>query len=80
MKLTKKKSRLWIEILNTSHSESFKIKKKTLLEFLVVKPEDLTFKYGNKKRPKKAKTLLKNCEQTWKLYWEKKKLPKRRFP
>ena len=32
--INKKKSRLWIEILDTSYSESFKIKKRHLSDFL----------------------------------------------
>ena len=34
----RKKNRLWIEILNTSYSKDFKIKKKTALGFLTIQP------------------------------------------
>ena len=77
--INRKKSRLWIEILNTTYTENFKIKKKAPLGFLVVEPENLKFKYEKKKKPKKAKGLPKKFEQTWKSYWEKKKAPKRQL-
>ena len=35
-KFAEKKSRLWVEILNTSYPEDFKIKKTTPLGFLVM--------------------------------------------
>ena len=71
--VNKEKTRLWIEILNTSYTEDFEIKKKTSLGVLIIKSENLKFKYAKKKRPKKAKGLPKNWEQTWKSYWKKKK-------
>ena len=70
---------MWIEIVNTSYTEDFKIKKKTPLGFLVIEPEHLKFKYGRKKKTKKAKSLPKNWEQTWRSYWQKEKSPTRMF-
>ena len=50
---------MWIEIVNTSYTEDFKIKKKTPLGFLVIEPEHLKFKYGRKKKDKKSKEFTK---------------------
>lgn len=76
--ITKRKSRLWIEILNTSYNANFNIKNKTPLGFLVAEPENLKSKYGKKKKTKKVKGILQNWEQIWKSFWEKKKTPKGR--
>ena len=35
-KINKEKSKLWIEILNTSYTENFKIKKRHLSDFLLL--------------------------------------------
>ena len=59
------KTRLWIEILNTSYSEKLKIKSKALLGLLVIEPENLEFKYKTKKKPKKQSGLPKGWEKNW---------------
>ena len=50
---------MWIEIVNTSYTEDFKIKKETPLGFLVIEAEHLKFKYGRKKKDKKSKGFTK---------------------
>ena len=79
-KIDKKKSILWIEILNESYFDELKIKNKTPIGFLVIEPENLELAYGRKKKPKKAVDVPKNWEKTWKTYWQKKKMPNRRVP
>ena len=51
--------RLWTEILNRSFEDNIVIKKKRPLGFIVVEPENLTFKYVPIK--KKNKTKEKAC-------------------
>ena len=65
---------LWIEVLNTSYTEDLKIKKNSILGFLVFEPENLKFKYAIKKKTKRGKGLPKNWEQTWRTYWKKRSL------
>ena len=48
-----KKERLWIEILNRSYEEDSKIKKNSILGFLVIEPENLSFKHETKSTKKK---------------------------
>ena len=50
---------MWIEILNRSFEDNIVIKKKRPLGFIVVEPENLTFKYVPIK--KKNKTKEKAC-------------------
>ena len=50
-----KKERLWIEILNRSYEED--LKKNSILGFLVIEPENLSFKHETKST-KKRKSLL----------------------
>ena len=71
------KTRLWIEILNTSYTEELKITRNNILRFLVIEPENLSFKYVTKNKIKKETGLPKNWERTWKAYWEKKKWSKK---
>ena len=78
--INNEKRRLWIEVLNTSYTEDLKIKKNSILGFLVIEPENLKFKYAIKKKTKREKGLPKNSEQMWKTYWEKKKSTKRWLP
>ena len=37
--------RLWIEILSKSYNEDIKIKKNTVLGFVVIEPDNLSFKH-----------------------------------
>ena len=71
------KTRLQIEILNTSYTEELKITGNNTLGFLVIEPENLSFKYVTKNKTKKETGLPKNWEQTWKAYWEKRKWSKK---
>ena len=63
-KIDKKKSRLWIEILNESYFDELKIKIKTPIGFPVIKPENSKFAYGREKKPKKAVGGPKNWEKS----------------
>ena len=69
--VNKQKSRLWIEILNSSYFEKLKRKIKTPLGFFVIEPEKLKSKYETKKKPKKQTGLPNNWYKTWKMYWQK---------
>ena len=62
--------RLWIKILNKSYNEPIKISKNTVLGFIVIEPEFLSYKHetANAKTKKKEKILPK----TWS-FWTKKK-------
>ena len=77
LQINNEKTRLWIEILNTSYTEELKITRNNILGFLVIEPENLSFKYVTKNKTKKETGLPKNWEQTWKAYWEKKKWSKK---
>ena len=55
-----KQERSWIEILNRSYEEDLKIKKKnSILGFLVIEPENLSFKHETKST-KKKEAITKN--------------------
>ena len=51
--INSEKQRLWVEILNKSYLEPIKIKKRSILGFVVIEPENLNFKHET---PKKTKT------------------------
>ena len=57
-----KKERLWIEILNRFYEEDLKKKKNSILGFLVIEPENLSFKHETKST-KKRKSLPKTWEE-----------------
>ena len=60
IEIDNEKAHLWIEILNTSYSKEFKVKRNNILGFLVIEPENLTFEYVTKKKTKKKTGLPKN--------------------
>ena len=65
-----KKEPLWIEILNISYEEDLKIKKKSILGFLVIEPENVSFKHETKSTKKgshyrkRGKSGLKKQKKT----------------
>ena len=63
----REQERLWIEILNKFYTEDLKIDKSSILGFVVVEPENLSFKHETPNTQKKKKILPK----TWS-YWAKK--------
>ena len=58
--INNEKTRLWMEVLNTSYTEDLKITRNGVLGFLVIEPENLCFKYATKKKTKKETGLPKN--------------------
>ena len=78
--INNEKRRRWIEVLNTSYTEDLKIKKNSILCFLVIQLEHLKVKHETKNKTRKEKRLSKNWDQTWKTYREKKKSSNRRLP
>ena len=52
-----KKQHLWVEILNKSYEDNLKIKKNSLIGFVVIEPEHLLHKHAttNQKEKKKDK-------------------------
>lgn len=67
--ICRKKNRLWIEILNTSYSEDFKIKKKTALGFLlIIQPENLNLNMRRKESHKNKRAYQETGGKRWKTY------------
>ena len=60
IEIDNEKAHLWIEILNTSYTKEFKVKRNNILGFLVIEPENLSFEYVTKKKTKKETGLPKN--------------------
>ena len=55
--------RLWIEILNKSYNEHIKINRNSVLGFIVIEPEYLSFKHETTKAKKeKGKDTTENVE------------------
>ena len=65
--------RLWIEILNKSYNEHIKNNRNSVLGFVVIEPEYLSFKHETTKAKKKEKILPK----TWSYWTNKKKITRR---
>ena len=57
--INKEKSRLWIETLNTSYNEDFKIKKRHLLDFLLLNQKIENLNMTRKKSQKRRKFYRK---------------------
>ena len=67
--ICRKKNRLWIEILNTSYSEDFKIKKKTALGFLlIIQPENLNLNMRRKESHKNKRVYQETGGKRWNTY------------
>ena len=72
-----KTERLWLTLLNESYFDKFKIKRRDIIGYLVIEPEDLKI-YNEKNPPVKAwrppdNYLPKEWCKKWKKYWQKKK-------
>ena len=58
---------LWKELLNKSSEETIEIKKNQPLGFLVIKPENLIFKYETENKKKRTIQKKKSLSETNKL-------------
>ena len=72
-----KTERLWLTLLNESYFDKYKIKRRDIMGYLVIEPEDLKI-YYEKNPPVKAwrppdNYLPKEWNKKWKKYWQKKK-------
>ena len=69
--------RLWLALLNESYFQRYKIKRRDIIGYLVIEPEDLKIQY-EKNPPDKSRRypdnyLPKDWRKKWKKYWQKKK-------
>ena len=72
-----KKQRLWLTLLNESYFEKYTIKKRDIIGYLVIEPEDLKVHHETKKKPpnqtRRPPDNYLSKEWNWKKFWEKKK-------
>lgn len=50
-----KKQRLWVEILNNSDEDNLKLKKDSVIGFVIIEPEHLAHKHATKTQKRKVK-------------------------
>ena len=72
-----KTERLWLTLLNESYFDKYKIKRRDIIGYLIIEPEDLKIQYKknppNQTRRHPDNYLPKDWSKNWKEYWQKKK-------